>query len=139
MSILGARLALAAREALGPQPPGVHFSARFAHQTCALDGIQLATHCTPGNNNLEITPLGEHHLTLWVQEGGATVSARLTEAALDFGRTYGDLRRRRGALDPTGGEAAALAGEMEQLLAHLEEAPAALLVHIEPSTAPAPQ
>ena len=130
MSLLGARLALAAREALGPQPPAVHFSARYRHQTCALDGIQLATSCTPGNNNLEIDPVGEHHLTLWVQETGTTVCARLTDKALELGRAYGELRKRLRRLESRSAEACEVEAQMEQALQQLEAAPWPLLVEL---------
>ncbi len=120
MSILGARLGAAAVEALAPAP-GVRLQARYHCQTCALDGIQLATGCTAGNGGLRLEPGGRHLLVLGTEDGARTVAVELTEAALDRGRTYARLRDRVGT-DP------AVEADMVEILKELETAPTPELV-----------
>jgi len=129
MSIFGARLGLAARAALSAAP-GQRLAARYLHQTCALDGIQLATRCTLGNGNLRVDPRGEHRLLLWVEGGAVGVEARLTAAALEQGRSYGSLRDRAAALPDGAPARRELEETMAQLLRSLEAAPEAELVAV---------
>lgn len=131
MSILGARLGLAARAALGPKGEG-RLTGRFLHQTCALDGIQVATGCTPGNGNLVAEPRGEHCLVLR-SAGGTAVTARLTSGALDQGRAYAERRAALAVLTPDSAEGVRLQAEMDALLQALETAPEADLVVLEAS------
>ncbi len=126
MSILGARLGSAARERLDGSAGRLR--ALYHHQTCALDGIQVATGCTPGNSNLEVRAEGAHVLNLRAEETGESVTARLTEGALRRGRTYASLRKRAEDLAETSGERRALEEEMEEILRELERAPAEELV-----------
>ncbi|MBI5017009.1 MAG: formylmethanofuran dehydrogenase subunit E family protein [Deltaproteobacteria bacterium] len=131
MSILGARLGLAALDVLGPERAGRRLSARYLHQTCALDGIQLATSCTLGNGNLQVEAKGEHRLLLWDPETREQARVRLTAEALEVGRRYAELRGRRDALAPGSQERAAGEARMEELLRELEEAPTPSLVATE--------
>jgi formylmethanofuran dehydrogenase subunit E len=132
MSILGARLGLAALQHLGGGRPGRRLSARYLHQTCALDGIQLATSCTLGNGNLQIDAKGEHRLLLWDPETREQARVRLTPEALETGRRYGEMRRSLEGLAPDSSERPALEERMEGLLHDLEAAPTPSLVAIEP-------
>lgn len=131
MSILGARLGLAALEQLGGDRRGGRLSARYLHRTCALDGIQLATSCTLGNGNLEVEAQGEHRLVLWDPQTRDQARVRLTEAALEAGRRYADLRRDLAALPPGSGDRSALEQRMEDILREFEGAPTASLVTLE--------
>ena len=132
MSILGARLGDAARSALyGRGCEGHRLTARYHHRTCALDGIQLATGCTPGNGNFEVEPRGEHLLELRSQEKGIAVCARLAAGALDRGRAYAELRDRVSDLPPESGERRAAEERMAALLEGLETDPEAELVVFE--------
>ncbi|GAB6062728.1 formylmethanofuran dehydrogenase subunit E family protein [Deferrisoma palaeochoriense] len=87
MSILGARLGLAAVEALAP-PPDRKRRGRYLHRTCALDGVQVTTGCTLGNGNLEVVPQGRHRLELGLEGEPLRVAAELTEEALARGRAW---------------------------------------------------
>jgi formylmethanofuran dehydrogenase subunit E len=133
MSILGARLGLAASEALGGRLPGRRLSARYFHQTCALDGIQLATSCTLGNGNLQVEAKGEHRLVLWDPQTREQARVRLTDAALETGRRYGEMRKRLSGLPPTSSDRADLEERMEELLRELEAAPTPSLVALDPA------
>lgn len=131
MSILGARLGLAARTALGAAP-GERLTAAYLHQTCALDGIQLATGCTPGNGNLRVDRRDEHRLLLRREGAALGVEAELTELALARGRAYGALRARAEAAPPGTPERDQGEEALETLLRELEAAPAAELVTVRP-------
>ncbi len=131
MSILGARLGLAARTALAPAP-GERLEARYFHQTCALDGIQLATRCTLGNGNLRVEPRGEHRLLLWAEGQSAGAEAVLTPAALERGRSYTALREGAAGLPEGAPERREAAEAMERVLRGLETAPEHDLVAVRP-------
>ncbi|MBE0616989.1 MAG: formylmethanofuran dehydrogenase subunit E family protein [Proteobacteria bacterium] len=129
MSILGARLGLAARSALDA-PAGQRLSALYRHQTCALDGIQLATHCTLGNGNLRVEHRGEHRLLLWVEGQSTGSESRLTLAALERGRSFAELRDRVAGLTAGAPDRRQAEATMAQLLRSLESAPEAELVAV---------
>ncbi len=129
MSILGARLGWAALAALGERSAPGRLAATYYHQTCALDGIQLATGCTPGNGNLTVLPEGEHRLVLR-SDRGERVTARLTPRALDLGGAYGALGAEAAALPPQSPDRAALTARREALLRDLEGAPEGALVDL---------
>jgi len=132
MSILGARMAAAALEALRPRiDENSYLSAKYFHQTCAIDGIQLVTGCTLGNNNIQIeSKKGEHRMVLWIQKTRDSVSANLTPYALTEGRSYGSIKK-AGNEHPEGSpERAEKTKEMEELLLRLESAPDDELVEV---------
>lgn len=131
MSILGARLGLAAVEALGGRTDR-RFSARYFHETCAVDGVQLATGCTLGNHNLQVEAKGEHRLLVWDPQTRDQVRVGLTEAALEAGRRYGEMRKSREALPPASPDRAALEARMDDVLKQLEAAPTPSLVSVDP-------
>jgi formylmethanofuran dehydrogenase subunit E len=112
MSIMGARLGLAAREHVGVHGIDGDVSATYMHQTCALDGIMAALGTTPGNNNIVIEPKGLHCLEAINKKFAVRVRIILTEEALALGRRYGDLRR-----------AGTGKNEQEELLKTLETMP----------------
>ncbi|PLX46392.1 MAG: hypothetical protein C0609_00615 [Deltaproteobacteria bacterium] len=119
MSILGARLGLAARAHVGRHGESGDVTALYHHQTCAIDGIQLALGTTGGNNNIEVRPEGEHRLTATNKTRRMYITVRLSEEALRRGKEYAELRR-------SGGDAA----RMEEILLDLEEAPQEELVEV---------
>jgi len=133
MSVLGARLGLAAQAALAA--PGRRLVARYGHQTCALDGIQLTTRCTLGNGNLRVEPRGEHRLLLWAEGGDSGVEAILTGEALDLGRRYGALRQRAEELVADREARRDVRRQMEALLQALEEMPTEHLVAVQTGVA----
>jgi formylmethanofuran dehydrogenase subunit E len=128
MSILGARLGSAALAAVAEG--GGRLQARFHHQTCALDGIQVTTHCTAGNGNLQIRPQGQHRLLLWREGMPAGVEASLTPEALERGKAYARLREEASSLSAESEGRKALEVRMENLLHALEGAPEAELVRV---------
>ncbi|MEW6487249.1 MAG: formylmethanofuran dehydrogenase subunit E family protein [Thermodesulfobacteriota bacterium] len=134
MSILGAHLGLAARAALGAGP-GQRLTAVYRHQTCALDGIQLATGCTAGNGNLQVHRRGEHRLLLCREGSASGVEAELTEHALARGQAYGGLRAEAEAAPPGTPERLRADVALEDLLRELEAAPAEELVSVRAASA----
>jgi len=85
MSTLGGRMGMAAMKALGPQPVE-QLEARYAHDTCAIDGIEVTTGCTRSNRRLTVAPTGAHVLSLYVGNRGVTVA--LLEEALAIAWRY---------------------------------------------------
>jgi len=79
MSTLGGRLGLAAMQALG-EVAG-ELVATYHIDTCAADGIALATGCLPEEGRLSICNDGRHRLELRSARGQG-VRAELTAAAL---------------------------------------------------------
>ncbi len=80
MSTLGGRLGLAAMQALGSV--AAELVAAYHIDTCAADGIALATGCLPEEGRLSICNDGRHRLELRFAEGQG-VCAELTAAALE--------------------------------------------------------
>jgi len=85
MSTLGGRLGLAALKELGLQP-AEKLEARYAHDTCAVDGIEVTTGCRRDNGRLKVLPLGKHALSLYAGAAGVTVTLR--EEALAIAWRY---------------------------------------------------
>ncbi|TLN09690.1 hypothetical protein FDZ71_09980, partial [bacterium] len=120
MSVLGARLGLAARERVGRHGEDGDVAAVYYHRTCAVDGIQVALGTTSGNTNIEVRPEGIHRLEAINKTRRMQAVLSLTDEALRRGKEYGDLRRSGG--DPE---------KMEAILKGLEEAPEAELIKVE--------
>ncbi len=123
MSVLGARLGLAARAALGAAE-GERLRARYHSTTCALDGVQVTTGCTLGNRGLEVVPGERHRLELRTEDGGRRVVVEPTPWALEQGRRFGEIRRRCEPLPAGSAERTEMEARMEALLKGLERAPA---------------
>lgn len=80
MSTLGGRLGLAALRALGD---GVAvLDATYLIDTCAADGVALATGCLPEDGRLKVRSDGRHRLELR-DPSGRGVAAELTPVALE--------------------------------------------------------
>jgi len=80
MSTLGGRLGEAALGALGGVSGELH--AHYYIDTCAADGIAVATGCLPEDGRLTMRPDGLHRLDLR-GEDGVGVRAELTPTALE--------------------------------------------------------
>ena len=80
MSTLGGRLGAAALQALG-EPVGV-LRGCYHMDTCAIDGIAVATGCLPEEGRLTVHPDGRHRLELRTAAGRG-VCAELTATALE--------------------------------------------------------
>lgn len=101
MVLLGARLALAAVEAYGhDEESSLQPFGYFRGQGCAVDGIQLFSGCTTGNNNLVLLR-GRTMEFIYTSEGSAAAVSVLPTAGL-----VEDIRTRRsGYLDSEAGRA----------------------------------
>ncbi len=119
MSILGARLGLAAKEHVGRHGEDGDVHSHYFHRTCAIDGIQLALGTTTGNSNIEFTPEGTHRLIATNKSKRMQIEVILTPEALRRGKEYGELRR-------SGGDIM----RMEEILHDLEKAPTNDLVEV---------
>lgn len=93
MSIMGARLGLAAAAVVGRHGEKGDVAALYLNRNCALDGIQAALGTTPGNGNLKVDPQGLNMLEARCDDTGRRVRVTLTEKALSLGRRYGELRK----------------------------------------------
>lgn len=80
MSTLGGRLGVAALAVLGDNPGAL--TAIYFIDTCAADGIAVATGCLREEGRLTVANEGRHRLELR-NEGGRGVAAELTAAALE--------------------------------------------------------
>jgi len=80
MSTLGGRLGEAALQALGGT--STELSACYHMDTCAVDGIAVATGCLPENGRLIVRESGQHCLDLYEAASGNGVRAELTASAL---------------------------------------------------------
>ena len=87
-SIFGARLGLAAREALKEAGGTGKFTARYYDLSCPVDGIQVAAGTTYGNKALTVQDRDEHRLLLTAAGNKRVVEARLTKnaEAMEIGR-----------------------------------------------------
>lgn len=116
MSTLGARLGLAALQALGETT--AELRAWYQIETCAVDGIALSTGCLPEEGRLTVLAQGRHRLRLQ-DDCGHGVYAELTAGALERAAA---CRRLLDAADPAA----------EAALAALRSDPLAELVQVWP-------
>ena len=114
MSTLGARLGLAAMQALGAT--SAELRAWYHIETCAIDGIALTTGCLPEEGRLTVLAEGRHRLRLQ-DDCGHGVYAELTAGALERAAA---CRRLLDAGDPAA----------EAALAALRSDPLAALVQV---------
>jgi formylmethanofuran dehydrogenase subunit E len=119
MSIMGARLGLAAAAVVGRHGTDGDVTALYLNRNCGLDGIQAALGTTLGNGNIQVDPQGLTMLEARNEDTGKRVRVTLTEAALALGRRYGELRK-------------AGTGEVERLeiLLRLQSAPDEEIVEV---------
>lgn len=80
MSTLGARLGLAAMQALGET--AAELRGWYQIETCAIDGIALTTGCFPEQGRLTVLAEGRHRLRLQ-DDSGHGIYAELTAGALE--------------------------------------------------------
>ena len=111
MSTLGGRLGEAALSALGAVGGELH--AIYHIDTCAADGIAVATGCLPEEGRLTVNNVGRHRLELW-GTAGRGVRAELTAMALERAAA---CRKRLDA-----------GGDADEVLAVLRSAPADELI-----------
>ena len=87
-SLMGLRLGLTAKEALKGHGK---LKAKCFVLACPVDGIQVGVGTTWGNRGLEVENRGEMSMVLTDVESGRQVEARLTEKAMEKGKSYRDL------------------------------------------------
>jgi len=127
-SIFGARLGLAAKEALKEAGGTGKFTARYYDLSCPVDGIQMAAGTTYGNKAITVQDRDEHRLLLTATGNKRVVEARLTKKAEELGLISRDLGDKAKAL-PTGSpERVKLEQEIEEIYSWLKTAPAADVV-----------
>jgi len=83
MSTMGARLGLAAMDALGvSKADQFRVEGYYFAKNCALDGIQYVTGCTLGNSNLGFEDGGRFCFVLKKRDGSAEAEVSVSEGAL---------------------------------------------------------
>ncbi len=129
-SIFGARLGLAAKEALKKAGGTGKFTARYYDLSCPVDGIQMAAGTTYGNKALMVQDRDEHRLVLIAEGNKLAVKARLTKKAEEMGQKSRELVKKAKAL-PTGSPERVQAElAIEEIYSWLKSAPAAEVVTI---------
>ncbi|GAM11318.1 fmdE, Molybdenum formylmethanofuran dehydrogenase operon [Geobacter sp. OR-1] len=124
-SIFGARLGLAAREALKEAGGTGKFKARYYDLSCPVDGIQVAAGTTYGNAALTVEDRDEHRLILTADGNKRQVEARLTKKAEEAGLRSRDLGKKAKSLPEGSPERKRLEHEVEEIFAWLRTAPTA--------------
>lgn len=136
-SLCGARLGLAARQALKEAGGTGRFTARYYDLSCPVDGIQLTTGSTYGNRQLTVDDRDEQRLILTASGNKRQVEARLTEKAAAVGEQSLKLKRQAAALLLSSPERRQLEEEIESLYTWLKTAPDAEVVVVTVTTAKA--
>ena len=90
-SLMGARLAIAAREAMGVDRK---FTATYFDLSCPVDGIQVFAGTTLGNKALTVEDRDEHRLVLIDKASGKKVETKLTSKAQEMGKSYRALSKK---------------------------------------------
>lgn len=121
-SIFGARLGLAARQALKDAGGTGGFTARYYDLSCPVDGIQLTTGSTYGNKKLTVQDQDEHRLVLTASGNKRQVEVRLTSKAEELGKKSLELNKKSAALLFSSPERLQLEKEIENIYAWLKTA-----------------
>lgn len=129
-SIFGARLGLAAKEALKEAGGTGKFSARYYDLSCLVDGVQMAAGTTYGNKALTVQDRDDHRLILTAEGNKRFVEARLTKKAEDLGLKSRDLAKKAKALPAGSPERVQREQEIEDIYRWLKTAPTAEVVTI---------
>ena len=129
-SILGARLGLAAKEALKEAGGTGKFTARYYDLSCPLDGIQMTAGTTYGNRALTVEERDEQRLVLTASGNKRAVEARLTKKAEELGLKSRDLGKKATALASGSPERLNLEREIGEIHAWLKTAPTGEVVRV---------
>lgn len=122
-SIFGARLGLAAKEALKEAGGTGKFTARYYDLSCPVDGIQVAAGTTYGNKALTVHERDEHRLVLVASKNKRAVEARLTKKAEDLGLKSRDLGKKTKSLPSDSLERVKIERKIEDIYTWLKTAP----------------
>lgn len=129
-SIFGARLGLAAKQALKEAGGTGKFSAKYYDLSCPVDGIQLTTGSTYGNKKLVVDDRDEHRLVLTASGNKRQVEARLTKKAENLGKKSLELNKKAASLLFSSPERLQLEREIDEIYTWLKAAPDADVVVI---------
>lgn len=122
-SIFGARLGLAAKEALKAAGGTGKFTAIYYDHSCPVDGIQVGAGTTYGNKALKVYDRDEHRLVLKAEGNKRSVEARLTKKAEEKGLASRDLAKKIKELPADAPERVELERKVEEIQAWLKNAP----------------
>lgn len=129
-SIFGARLGMAAKEALKEAGGTGKFTARYYDLSCPVDGIQMAVGTTYGNKALTVQERNEHRLVLTASGNKRAVEARITKKAEWLGIKSRDLGSKVKSLATGSPERLSLERELADIYAWLKTAPAVEVVRV---------
>lgn len=131
-SLFGARLGLAAKEALRSAGGEGKLKARYYDLSCPVDGIQVGAGTTYGDAALVVEDRDEHRLILIADGNKRQVEARLTKKAEELGLRSRDLGKKARSLPEGSPERMRLEQEIEEIFAWLRTAPTPEVVSIVP-------
>ncbi|MDD2733673.1 MAG: formylmethanofuran dehydrogenase subunit E family protein [Desulfuromonadaceae bacterium] len=122
-SIFGARIGLAAKEALKRAGGTGKFVAQYYDLSCPVDGVQVGAGTTYGNAALAVEDRDEHRLVLTAEGNKRKVEARLTKKAEELGLKSRDLGKKAKALPAGSPERVQFEREIEEIFSWLKTAP----------------
>lgn len=122
-SIFGARIGLAAKEALKKAGGKGKFTARYYDLSCPVDGIQMGAGTTYGNAALTVDDRDEHRLVLTAEGNKQQVEARLAMKAEELGLKSRDLGKNAKGLPAGSPERLRLEQEIADIFSWLKNAP----------------
>jgi len=126
-SLMGARLALAAREAMGADSK---FTATYFDLSCPVDGIQGFAGATLGNKALTVEDRDEHRLILIDKNSGRKVETKLTPKAQEMGKSYRALSKKLRSLPGDSAQRNEVEGEIEAVFEWFKTAPEKEVVNV---------
>lgn len=129
-SIFGARIGLAAKEALKEAGGTGKFTARYYNLSCPVDGIQVGAGTTYGNKALTVKERDEQRLVLTASGNKRSVEACLTKKAEELGLKSRDLGKKAKALPAGSPERVKLEREIEDIYTWLKTAPTVEVVSV---------
>lgn len=122
-SIFGARIGLAAKQALKEAGGTGKFTARYYDLSCPVDGVQVGAGTTYGNAALAVEDRDEHRLVLTAEGNKGKVEVRLTHKAEELGLRSRDLGKKARALPAGSAQRVQFEQEIEEIFSWLKTAP----------------
>lgn len=121
-SLMGARLGLAARNALDKMGGSRKYKAKYFDLSCPVDGIQMAAGSTYGNRRLTVIDQNEHRLVLIDVKEGRKVEAKLTPIAIEKAKHSRELSKKARNLPADSNERSSLEKEIDSIYEWLRSA-----------------
>lgn len=122
-SIFGARIGLAAKEALKKAGGAGKFTAKYYDLSCPVDGVQIGAGTTYGNAALAVEDRDEHRLVLTAEGNKRKVEVRLTRKAEELGVKSRKIWKTAKALPAGSPERIQFDLEVEEIFSWLKTAP----------------